>query len=122
MARVLIATSAAKGQIDPMVAVAQQLKEVGHELSWLCVGGPNDQLKALKFEQVKDTVAAPKDDSLKASVDVINAQVHTLRHTISHLNPSICVIHPTLYGVIAACELESKVARRFGFARKPRAR
>lgn len=108
MARVLIATSAAKGQINPMVAVAQQLKEAGHELAWLCIGGPSEQLKALKFEQVKDAVMAPKDGSLKAGVDVINAQVHTLRHTISHLNPSICVIHPTLYGVIAACELESK--------------
>ena len=108
MARVLIATSAAKGQINPMIAVSQQLKEAGHELTWLCVGGPSEQLKALKFDVVKDAVAVPKDGSLKAGVDVINAQVHTLRHTISHLNPSISVIHPTLYGVIAACELESK--------------
>lgn len=108
MARVLIATSAAKGQLNPMIAVAQQLKEVGHELTWLCVGGPSEQLKALKFEQVKDAVAAPKDGSLKAAIDVMNAQVHTLRHTLQHLSFDIAVVHPTLYGVIAALEVESR--------------
>ena len=108
MARVLIATSAAKGQINPMIAVALQLKEAGHELMWLRIGGPNDQLTALKFEQVKEAIAAPKDGSLKASVDAINAQVHTLRHTLQHLSFDIAVVHPTLYGVIAACELETR--------------
>lgn len=108
MARVLIATSAARGQINPMIALAQALKEAGHELTSLCVGGPNDQLKALKFEQVKDALLAPKDGSIKAAVDAINAQVHTLRHTLQHLSFDIAVVHPTLYGVIAACELESR--------------
>lgn len=108
MARVLIATSAARGQINPMIALAQQLKEAGHECLWLSVGGVSEQLKALKFERVKDAVAAPKDDSLKAAVDAINAQVHALRHTLQHTSFDIAVVHPTLYGVIAALEVESR--------------
>ena len=96
MARILIATSAARGQINPMIALAQQLKEAGHECLWLSVGGVSEQLKALKFERVKDAVAAPKDDSLKAAVDAINAQVHALRHTLQHTSFDIAVVHPTL--------------------------
>jgi len=50
--RALLVTSAEKGHLNPVVGVAQWLRELGHHVGWLTLPEPSPQLEAIGVEAV----------------------------------------------------------------------
>lgn len=127
MARILLASTAERGHVNPLVGVAQRLLEADHEVGWLCLPRAPEQLKTLKVERVSADLpdhehitggealarlvrdgAALRRWIAGLLIDAVPGQIEPLRHTLRHFGPDVVATDPMLYGVIIAAELEGR--------------
>ncbi|HRJ79313.1 MAG TPA: glycosyltransferase, partial [Planctomycetota bacterium] len=127
MARILLASTAERGHVNPLVGVAQRLLEADHEVGWLCLPRAPEQLKTLKVERVSADLpdhehitggealarlvrdgAALRRWIAGLLIDAVPGQIEPLRHALRHFGPDVVATDPMLYGVIIAAELEGR--------------
>ena len=122
MARFLVMSTAEKGHLNPLVGVAQWLERLGHELVWLCIPAPAEQLSLLGFQAIGLDGDAPphvtsgpelarlvrSGDGLRRWIrslllDAVPSQIEPVRAVLRDVRPAALALDPMLYqGVIAA--------------------
>jgi MGT family glycosyltransferase len=125
--RVLLASTAEKGHLNPMVGVAQWLLEAGHHVGWLTVPEPAAQLSALDVEVVPLDGAPPppplvtggqalarlvrdpaalRDWIRTLLIDAVPGQVEPMRRAVHGFGPDVLAVDGMLYQAVIAAHLE----------------
>ena len=128
MARVLLMTSPEKGHLNPMAGVAQWLRREGHQVGWLCLPEPAEQVRRLDVEVLHLDGHAPAPplvtggealarlvrdaEALRAWIrtlllDAVPAQVEPVRGALRGYDPDVVALDGMLYQGVIACHLES---------------
>ncbi|MBS2032384.1 MAG: glycosyltransferase family 1 protein [Deltaproteobacteria bacterium] len=127
MKRVLLVSSGEKGHVNPLVGVAQHLREAGHHVGWLVIPEPVEQVKKLGVELVRLPDAAPLEEIVTQGpemsalardaralrswiqallLDAVPAQIEPLRKALRAFKPDVVGTDPMLYQAYIACHEE----------------
>jgi len=125
--RVLLMSSAEKGHLNPLVGVAQCLRDDGHHVGWLTLPEPAAQLDGLGVESLRlpGHVAAPplvtsgaelarmlRDEAALRGwirmllLDAVPGQVEPVRAALRAFRPDRIGLDGMLYAGVIAAELE----------------
>ena len=125
MYRILLITGPDRGEVNPMVGVAQQLRRMGHTVGWLCVPAPTPQLEKLGVELVACDLpnAPPPTETDRAAlvssapalrawlkerlIDRVPDQVEPILRSIRAWRAEAIALDPTLYAAIFAARQEN---------------
>jgi len=125
--RVLLISSAEKGHLNPLVGVAQWLMHDGHQVGWMTVPEPADQLEGLGIEVVALLGAPPApplvmggealarlvldEPALRGWIralllDAVPDQIEPVRDAMHSFRPDVVALDGMVYQGVLAAHLE----------------